>query len=315
MSEHVRDHRSLLATAEKRLLIAIAQRLPLWVHSDHLTGLAMAAMAAASAGFVLARWEVRALWLVVFALAVNWFGDSLDGTLARVRKVERPKYGFYLDHVLDIVGATLLFGGLAASPFMSPVIALSLLVAYLLVSGEVFLATAVRGVFRMSFGGVGPTELRILLAIGAIALRNDPQVSFGGLGRMPLFDFGGLIAIGGLVFTLLISATQNAVALARLEPRRSPVAPEALRKSGHGSTMAVYESQGIRHSVHLEHGDSNPDSDAEAPKPADRTRGADAQSQERRRHTASGPVGDHHGGQRLREIVARLRHDLRRGAA
>ena len=103
MSEHVRDHRSLLAAAEKRLLIAIAQRLPLWIHSDHLTALAMAAMVAAGGGYVLARWDTRALWLVVFALAVNWFGDSLDGTLARVRKVERPKYGFYLDHVLDIV--------------------------------------------------------------------------------------------------------------------------------------------------------------------------------------------------------------------
>ena len=102
---------------------------------------------------------------------------------------------------------------------MSPVIALALLVAYLLVSGEVFLATAVRGVFKMSFGGIGPTELRILLAIGTIALRNDPHVSFGLLGRMPLFDFGGLAAIGCLVFILLISATRNAVALARLEPR------------------------------------------------------------------------------------------------
>jgi len=315
MSEHVRDHRSLLATAEKRLLIAIAQRLPLWVHSDHLTALAMAAMAAASAGYVLARWDTRALWLVVFALAVNWFGDSLDGTLARVRRVERPKYGFYLDHVLDIAGATLLFGGLAASTYMSPVIALLLLVAYLLVSAEVFLATAVRGVFKMSFGGIGPTELRILLAIGTIALRNDPHVDFSLAGRMSLFDVGGLIAIAGLGLTFLVSATQNAVALARLEPRRSPVAPEALRKSGHGSTMAVYGSQGIRHSVHLEHGDSNPDADAEAPKPAHRTRGADAQPQERGRHAARGQAGDHHRGQRIREVLARLRHDLRRGAA
>jgi phosphatidylglycerophosphate synthase len=310
MSEHVRQHRSLLATTEKRLLIAIAQRLPLWVHSDHLTGLAWAAMIAASGAYILARWDTRALWLVVVALAVNWFGDSLDGTLARVRRVERPKYGFYLDHVLDIVGATLLFGGLAASGFMSPVIALSLLVAYLLVSGEVFLATAVGGVFKMSFGGVGPTELRILLAIGTIALQNDPHVDFGGLGRMPLFDFGGLVAIGGLGFTLLVSATQNAAALARVEPRRSPVVPEALRKGGHGSTMTVYGSQGIRHI-----GDCNSESGAEAPKPADRSRGADAQPQERRRHVAGGQAGDHHRRQWFREIVARLRHDLRRGAA
>jgi hypothetical protein len=198
---------------------------------------------------------------------------------------------------------------------MSPVIALSLLVAYLLVSGEVFLATAVRGVFRMSFGGIGPTELRILLAVGTIALRNDPHVNLGGLGRMPLFDFGGLIAIGGLAFTLLISATQNVVALARLEPRRPPVTPAPLRKPGHGSTMTVYESQGIRHSVHLEHGDPDPGADTEGPKPVDRTRGADAQPQERRRHSASGQAGDHHRRQRFGEVLARLRHDLRRGAA
>jgi len=225
MSEHVREHRSLLAAVEKRLLITIAHRLPKWVHSDHLTGLAMAAMIMASAAFVYSRWDTRALWVVVVALAVNWFGDSLDGTLARVRKVERPRYGFYLDHVLDIVGITILLGGLAASPFMSPVIALSLVVAYLLVSGEVFLATAVRGVFKMSFAGIGPTELRILLAIGTVALRNDPHVSLGAFGRMPLFDFGGLIAAAVLLVTLLVSATRNTVALARLEPRPSAPCP------------------------------------------------------------------------------------------
>src|SRR5262245_10994047 len=143
-------------------------------------------MAVAGVGFAMSRWDVRALWMVVPALALNWFGDSLDGTLARVRHVERPRYGFYVDHVLDIVGAALLFAGLAASGFMNPFIALSLLVAYLLVSGEVFLATTVRGVFRMSFSGFGPTELRILLAIGTIALFRDPHVDLGTFGRLRL---------------------------------------------------------------------------------------------------------------------------------
>jgi phosphatidylglycerophosphate synthase len=179
-------------------------------------------MLVAGGGYVLARWDVRALWLVVAALAANWFGDSLDGTLARVRHVERPRYGFYLDHVVDIMGSTLLLAGLAASPFMSPVIALSLLAAYLLVSSEVFLSTAVQGVFRISFAGVGPTELRILLAIGTVALRHDPHVSLGALGRVPLFDVSGVIAIAALGVTLLVSATRNAAALARLEPRRLP---------------------------------------------------------------------------------------------
>jgi phosphatidylglycerophosphate synthase len=220
MAEHVREHRSLLAAAEKRLLIRIARRLPAWIHSDHLTALALAAMALAGGGFALAPFDIRALWLVVAALAINWFGDSLDGTVARVRGAERPRYGFYVDHVLDIVGITLLMAGLAVSGFMTPLIALSVLVGYLLVSGEVFLATAVRGVFRMSFAGVGPTELRILLAIGTVALFGDPYVELPGVRPMPLFDFGGLIAIGGLAVTLLVAVSRNALALARLEPRQ-----------------------------------------------------------------------------------------------
>ena len=222
MGEHVREHRSLLAAAEKRLLIRIARRLPAAIHSDHLTGLALAAMALAGGGFALSRWDIRALWLVIIALAINWFGDSLDGTVARVRGAERPRYGFYVDHVVDIVGITMLMGGLAASGFMTPLIAMAVLVGYLLVSGEVFLATAVRSVFKMSFAGVGPTELRILLAIGTLALFSDPHMNVGELGRVQLFDFGGLVAAAGLGVTLLVGFSRNALALARLEPRQRP---------------------------------------------------------------------------------------------
>jgi archaetidylinositol phosphate synthase len=219
VAEHIRDHRSLLAAAEKRALIAIAHRLPAAINSDHLTALALLAMALAGAAYALARWDVRALWIVVPALALNWFGDSLDGTVARVRKHERPRYGFYVDHVLDIVGATLLFAGLAASGFMTPWIALGVLIAYLLVSGEVFLATSVRGVFRMSFSGFGPTELRILLAAGTLALFRDPHVKLGSFGEMPLFDFGGLIAMAGMALAFIVNTVQNTTALAREEPR------------------------------------------------------------------------------------------------
>ena len=176
----------------------------------------MLGKAAAFAAANVAPWT---LLLVPPTLAVNWFGDSLDGTVARVRGAERPRYGFYVDHVLDIVGITLLMAGLASSGFMTPLIALSLLVGYLLVSGEVFLATAVRGVFRMSSFGVGPTELRILLAIGTIALLRDPHVDVGTFGPMRLFDFGGLIAIGGMAVSLLVAVARNSTALARLEPR------------------------------------------------------------------------------------------------
>jgi len=215
---HVREHRSILAASEKRLLIFIAERLPGAINSDHLTTLALAAMGMAGAAFVAARWDPRALWLVVIALALNWFGDSLDGTLARVRRAERPRYGFYVDHVLDIAGTTLLFGGLACSPFMTPAIALALLIAYLLVAGEVFLATAVHGVFRMSVGGIGPTELRIILAAGAIALLRDPHVSIGPL-TVRLFDVGGAVAAAGLLAAFAVAVVKNTRALAVAEPR------------------------------------------------------------------------------------------------
>ena len=217
---HVREHGSLLAASERRLLIWIARRLPAAVNSDHLTVLALLAMALAGGAFAAARVVPQALWLVIVALALNWFGDSLDGTLARVRGAERPRYGFYVDHVLDIVGISLLLGGLACSGYMTPLVAMVLLVAYLLVTAEVFLATAAHGVFRMSFLMVGPTELRIVLAIGTLALFGDPHVDLGALGRYRLFDVGGVVAAAGLVIALVSATIRNTRVLARMEPRR-----------------------------------------------------------------------------------------------
>ncbi len=215
---HVREHRSILAAPEKRLLIFMAQRLPRAINSDHLTTLALAAMALAGAAFAAARWDIRALWVVVVALVLNWFGDSLDGTLARVRCVERPRYGFYVDHVVDIAGVTLLLGGLACSPFMTPVVALGVLIAYLLVSGEVFLSTAVSGVFKLSVAGIGPTELRLMLATGTLALLRNPFVRVGPV-TVPLFDLGGSVATAGLFIVFIVSALRNAAALAVAERR------------------------------------------------------------------------------------------------
>jgi archaetidylinositol phosphate synthase len=248
--DHVREHRSLLAYREKQLLIWIAQRMPRGVHSDHLTCLALAAMVLAGGGYWLLRWDTRAVWLVVAALALNWFGDSLDGTLARVRRVERPRYGYYVDHVLDIVGTTLLLGGLALSGYMNPVIALGVLVAYLLVTGEVFLATTTRGVFKMSSFGVGPTELRLLLAIGTLALPGNPHLSLGVLGRMSLFDFGGAVAIVGLAVSLFVAVVQNTRTLSAAEPRTETHSttdvqrPRALPRPPRGSTMILLRSLG-----------------------------------------------------------------------
>ena len=134
---HVREYKSPLAGPEKRLLVWIAHRLPRWINSDHLTLLGIISMLGAGLSFWSARWHPWALLFVVVFLALNWFGDSLDGTVARVRDQQRPRYGYYVDHVIDILGTFFLVGGLALSGFMSPVVALGLLVAYYMVSAEV----------------------------------------------------------------------------------------------------------------------------------------------------------------------------------
>lgn len=218
VSDHVREHNSLLANPEKRLLIWVARRLPKWVNSDHLTIMGLASTIMAGLAFLVARQDSRALFLVVAALGLNWFGDSLDGTLARVRNQLRPRYGFYVDHVIDLVGALFLLGGLAASSFMNPIIAMGLLAGYLLVAAESFLATHARGVFRLSFIGVGPTEMRILLAIGTIYTFYKPTVHLGSFGAYRLLDVGGIAGITGLGIALFVSAILNTKILYKAEP-------------------------------------------------------------------------------------------------
>lgn len=217
METHTREHRSLLAKPERRLLIWIASRLPPWVGSDHLTLLGLLSMPAAALAFA----TIQTSWLhaagFILALCANWFGDSLDGTLARVRCQPRPRYGYYVDHVIDLFGTAALITGMAASGLMTPTIALAVLAAYFLVSAETFLATHTVGVFRLSFIGIGPTELRILLALGAVAVANHPFSEIGGR-RFLMLDVSGVIATAGLAATFLISAIRNTCALYVAEP-------------------------------------------------------------------------------------------------
>ena len=223
---HVRENRSVLAEIEKRTLIWLARRMPAAVNSDHLSALGLAGLVAAGVAFGLGGTHRWALPLVVVALVVNWFGDSLDGTLARVRDQQRPNYGYYVDHVIDIFGTASLFSGLALGGFMSPVVALGLSTVYVAVMAESFLATHARGVFKMSTFGFGPTELRIVLSIGALALMHQSGVVIGGFGPFLLFDVGGLVAIVGMVVAFLASAFCNGRALYRAEPMRAHASAE-----------------------------------------------------------------------------------------
>ncbi len=214
---------SLLAPAEKRALIWLAVRMPRWVGSDHLTALALVAMMGAGASYWLARSTPFGLVLACVCLAVNWFGDSLDGTLARVRQQPRPRYGFYVDHVVDLFGAVFLLGGLALSGYMSSAVAIALLVAYLMLCVEVFLATHSLGTFHMSYFKVGPTELRILLAVGNIAVMVRPRATLFGHSFLA-FDIGAVVGALGLLGTLLYATVLHTRALYRLEPLPLPPA-------------------------------------------------------------------------------------------
>jgi phosphatidylglycerophosphate synthase len=208
---------SLLAPLEKRTLVWLAERMPRRINSDHLTLLALAAMLGAGLSYWWASVNPLGLLAATVCLALNWFGDSLDGTLARVRRCQRPRYGFYVDHVIDTFGIAFLIGGMSLSGYMTPWVAAILLIAYLMVSAEVFLATHVLGTFRMSFFKVGPTELRILLAVGnAVAMFKPTSHLLGH--EFLLFDVGGVIGAIGLAFTVVLSAISNTRRLYQLEP-------------------------------------------------------------------------------------------------
>lgn len=208
---------SFTAAAERKALAWLAARLPARVNSDHLTLLGFVAMLLAGASYAFARTHRAGLILATLFLALNWFGDSLDGTLARLRNRQRPRYGFYVDHMIDTFGGFFLMGGLAISGFVDWRIALGMFVAFLMLSVQVYLATYAVGTFQLSFAKFGPTEIRILLALGNAALWLHPDARiFGSAYR--IFDVGGIIAIAGMSLMLIVSTIFNTVKLYRAEP-------------------------------------------------------------------------------------------------
>jgi archaetidylinositol phosphate synthase len=211
----LRVQESWVAAAEKRALLWLAARTPQRVTSDHLTVLGLASQIGAGVFYALAAWNRNALLGVIVCLALNWLGDSLDGTLARFRRRLRPRYGFYVDHMVDSFGALALMGGLALSGYMHPWIAIGLLIAFLMLSIQSYLATHALGEFRISFWRFGPTELRILLAIGNIALLWRPMAHLFGR-EYRLFDVGGAIGLAGMSL-MVVFTLQNTARLYREE--------------------------------------------------------------------------------------------------
>jgi archaetidylinositol phosphate synthase len=212
-----RVNRSLTASVEKQALQWMAERTPHWVNSDQLTVLGLSAQIGAGAFYAVARTHRYALLLVVVCVALNWLGDSLDGTLARVRQQQRPHYGFYVDHMVDLFGSVALMTGLGCSGFVHWPTSVAMLVAFLLLSSESYLATYTLDCFQMSQGFFGPTEIRILLIAGTLALLRSPYAILFGH-QFLLFDVGGLIAAAGMFVMAIAITVRHTAELFRQEP-------------------------------------------------------------------------------------------------
>jgi archaetidylinositol phosphate synthase len=212
----MRIQRSFVASVEKRTLIWLAERTPAWISSDHLTLLGFVSQCLVGLCYALAPKKCEMLLVGIVFLAFNWLGDSLDGTVARVRNRQRPRYGFYVDHIADTIAAFFLMGGLSLSGYVHPLVALGMLIAFLMLSIESYLATYALGKFRLSYWKFGPTEIRILLAAGNVALLKHSMLRI--LNRqIRLFDLGGAIAIAGMGTMLVVSATLHMRQLYREE--------------------------------------------------------------------------------------------------
>ncbi len=218
-ASHSREKTFLLAALEARALQWLAPRLPARVLPDHLTALGVAAALGIAAAYVLSNEHPAWLLVATALLAVHWFGDSLDGTLARLRRIERPTYGYYLDHLVDGLATAAIGIGLGLSPHMLLATGLVIVIAYLLLSINTYLETAAFGVFSLGYGRFGPTEARVALAALNVAMFAGLTLDATVLGtEVSVLDLGGLAIAAGMVAMLLARAAKNLRALAAREP-------------------------------------------------------------------------------------------------
>ena len=216
-----REMTFLLASVERRVLQELAARVPRSIRSNHLTAIGMLGAVGAGTAYALTRYDPTWLWVASLMLCVNWLGDSLDGTLARVRGTQRPKYGYYLDHVVDAFSTAVIGLGIGLSPYVNLGLALGLVVVYLALSINVYLESSVFGVFKISYGRIGPTEVRLLLVFlnTVLALAALWEVK----GPWPIWlvaNWTLAILLTGMVALFVGRFARNLYRLAKLEPQR-----------------------------------------------------------------------------------------------
>ena len=217
-----REKTFLLARPEARALEWIARRLPRWVMPDHLTALGVLAALGIAAAYALSNRDPLWLWAASGLLVVHWLGDSLDGTLARVRRTERPRYGYYLDHLVDAIATAAIGIGLGLSPYMLLSVGTLVVVAYLVLSINVYLESQAFGRFSIGYGRLGPTEIRIVLIALNTLLVLGAGLDFG-VGDLDLtvFDVIGLGIAAGMIAMLAGRSARNLRELAKAEPAAS----------------------------------------------------------------------------------------------
>jgi phosphatidylglycerophosphate synthase len=222
-----REQTSVLAPLERTVLQVLARRMPQRVNSDHLSLLGLVAMFLAGVFYAASARNPLLLHVVNLCIFLNWFGDSLDGTLARYRDRQRPRYGFYVDHIIDTFGTMFLIFGLALSGFMSERVAAAALVVFLMLAINSYLAAHALGVFKISHGKMGPTEIRLLLIVGNLFLLHSAHTRIFGR-RFLLFDVAGMVSIVVMAAILIFSSIKNTHTLYGLErlPGRSPTVRE-----------------------------------------------------------------------------------------
>jgi phosphatidylglycerophosphate synthase len=198
----VRVQTSILSKMEKKVLEWIAYRLSSRIKPDHLTGIGFIGAFLAGGGYVLSNFGKGFLWLSSFGFIINWFGDSLDGTLARVRKIQRPTYGFYLDHNVDAITAMVIAIGAGISPFVSFSVVLLILAGYFLLCIFTYINTYLKGTFTISYSGLGPTELRLgIIIINSLFFflpTENSDIIFLGI-TLKFFDFFALGIVAVLI--------------------------------------------------------------------------------------------------------------------
>lgn len=220
---------SILNSAEKKVLVWLASRQPRWMTSDILTFIGVLGAIMAAVGYALSNYDIRWLWFASFGFFVNWYGDSLDGTLARVRGTQRPVYGFYLDHCIDGITMAIMCVGAGLSDLLNLYIAMAVLVVYLLLSISVYINAHLKGEFKLTYAGMGPTEFRIIMIVVNtlfiyVAPLREYALTVNVLGTdliLGSFDFVGLAILFVLVAIHLSNFAGDAKGYSKIDPLKA----------------------------------------------------------------------------------------------